>query len=73
MAEMMRVNTRISKQMNDWLDRHSNETGIPKSTLIFLALELFIQQKEAFSKIDTLSQLVQDVEILKKVVSGKEA
>ena len=72
MAEMVRVNTRISKQMNDWLDSYSNETGIPKSTLVFLSLEAFIQQKEAFSKIDMLSQLTQDVELLKKVLAEKD-
>jgi len=38
-AEMVRINTRISKSANEWLDKRSDETGIPKSTLIFLAIE----------------------------------
>lgn len=60
---MVRVNTRISKTLNDWLDEQSKKTGIPKSTLIHLALEQYVQQKETvdtmalmMSKLDSLEQ-----------------
>lgn len=46
MAEMVRVNTRISATLNDWLDQESSKTGVPKSTLVMLALEQFVQQKK---------------------------
>lgn len=46
--EMIRVNTRINKTANDWLDKMSNETGIPKSTLISIAIEKY--KKEADEK-----------------------
>lgn len=59
--EMVRVNTRISKKMNDWLDKESAETGVPKSTLIYLALESFVQQREAM---DTMGLLLQKLDQL---------
>lgn len=55
---MMRVNTRISRVANEWLDNYSKHTGIPKSTLIFLAIENFIQQKEAQNNIKELNDLI---------------
>jgi len=69
MAEMVRVNTRISKQLNDWLDEQSEETGVPKSTIVFLALEMYMQQKQAMQKVDTLANLTKDVELLKSVIT----
>ncbi|MFQ6908082.1 ribbon-helix-helix domain-containing protein, partial [Bacillus thuringiensis] len=42
---MVRVNTRISKKLNDWLDEYSKESGVPKSTLVHLALENYVNQK----------------------------
>jgi predicted DNA-binding protein len=60
---MVRVNTRISRTLNEWLDEQSQKTGIPKSTLIHLALEQYVQQKETvdtmalmMSKLDNLEQ-----------------
>jgi len=37
----IRITTRISKNSNEWLDDVSKETGIPKSTLIKMAVEKF--------------------------------
>lgn len=45
-AEMMRITTRISQTANDWLDKTSKETGIPKSTLISLAIEKYKKEAE---------------------------
>lgn len=47
MAEMVRVNTRISAVINEWLDKESEITGVPKSTLIHMALETYMQQKKS--------------------------
>jgi predicted DNA-binding protein len=62
-VEMVRVNTRISKKLNDWLDKQSAETGVPKSTLIHLALENYVQQKEAM---DTMGLLLHKLDELEK-------
>lgn len=45
-AEMIRINTRISKTVNDFLDAKSEESGVPKSTLIYLALEQYMNQQK---------------------------
>jgi len=55
---MVRVNTRISKQANEWLDSQSETSGIPKSTLILLAIENYIQQKEVMERMSDMSELM---------------
>ncbi|WP_144536287.1 hypothetical protein [Bacillus mobilis] len=56
-AEMVRVNTRISKEVNGWLDEKSARTGVPKSTLIYLALEQYIQQQKMVEELPKLQQV----------------
>lgn len=60
--EMFRINTRISVKSNEWLDKQSLETGIPKSTLILLAIENYIQQKEAMAMMGDMGMLVERLE-----------
>ncbi|MFB7138013.1 MULTISPECIES: hypothetical protein [Streptomyces] len=47
MDETIRVNTRISIEMNQWLDEYSKQSGLSKSTLVHVALDNFIRDKEA--------------------------
>lgn len=70
MAEMIRVNTRISKKLNDWLDEQSDETGIPKSTFVMLALENYYQQRTASEQLNALGVLVEKLEALDKKIDG---
>lgn len=65
-AEMIRVNTRISKEVNDWLDDKSNRTGIPKSTLIYLALEQYIQQQHVMNEMPRMMQMMDELKRLKQ-------
>jgi len=65
MADMVRVNTRISATLNKWLDEQTEKTGIPKSTIIHLALEQFVSQKET---IDTMGLLLKKLEDLEKKI-----
>lgn len=58
---MVRINTRISKKMNEWLDKQTAETGVPKSTLIYLALEHYVQQREA---VDVMGAVLMKLEKL---------
>ncbi|MGC4379451.1 hypothetical protein WD019_21470, partial [Fictibacillus sp. Mic-4] len=55
---MVRVNTRISKEINDWLDAESSRSGVSKSTLIYLALEHYITQKKALTMVHDFSSIV---------------
>lgn len=58
-SEMQRINVRISIKANDWLDRESAETGFSKSTMVMLALEQYIQQKQALQGMNDIHNLVE--------------
>jgi len=68
MAEMIRVGTRIRKDLNDWLDQQSEETGLPKSTQIMMAIENYQQQKVAKGQITELGELISKLEGLSKQI-----
>jgi SOS-response transcriptional repressor LexA len=68
MAEMIRVGTRIRKDLNDWLDQQSEETGLPKSTQIMMAIENYQQQKMAKGQITELGELISKLEELSKQI-----
>lgn len=60
-AEMVRINTRIGKTLNEWLDNESRVTGVPKSTFIHLALEQYVQQRKAIDSMIDISSLLETV------------
>lgn len=64
MAKMVRVNTRISAEVNRWLDEESQRAGVPKSTLIHLALTYYMQQKRAISTIEEVIMRLDRIEEL---------
>jgi len=66
---MVRVNTRISDELNKWLDEESGRTGVPKSTLIHLALAMYMQQKRA---ICSLEEIVKRLDRIEKSVKAEE-
>lgn len=66
--EMVRVNTRISGAANEWLDNQSLNTGVPKSTLILLAIENYIREKEAIAMMADMGQVVEAIERLEQAV-----
>ena len=70
MAEMVRVGTRIRKDLNDWLDQQSEETGLPKSTQIMMAIENYQQQKLAKGQLTELGELISKLEEMAKQVEG---
>lgn len=70
--EMVRVNTRISEVANDWLDSESNRTGIPKSTLILLAVENYIREKEVIQGMNDMGDLYVKMQQLEEAVKRKD-
>lgn len=70
-GEMVRVNTRIGSEANEWLDSYSNQTGIPKSTLIHLAIENYIQQKQVMARMSDMGEIVSALERLEKKLDEK--
>lgn len=72
--EMVRINTRVSVTANRWLDSRSLQSGVPKSTLISLALEEYIHGKEALSMFDVMAnikELEDKIESLEKLLQRK--
>ena len=65
---MVRVNTRISKKMNDWLESVTEETGVPKTTQIMLALETYSQQQRAMDMMSGYGDLVDKLEKIEKTL-----
>lgn len=66
MADMVRVNTRISKTLNEWLDEESRKTGVPKSTLVMLALENYYTQKEVMKNMSDMGAILNKLEEIEK-------
>lgn len=64
-AEMVRVNTRVSKEVNDWLDNKSARTGVSKSTLIYLALEQYIQQQHVVNEMPRMMEMLEELKKMK--------
>ena len=56
---MSRLSVRIPEELNGWLDEKSNQTGIPKSTLIYLAIDQYRKQEDGFKQIPELMNLFQ--------------
>lgn len=70
MSEKVRVNTRISKDLNDWLDKRSKETGYSKSTLVMLALENYYQQTEVVEKMGDMATIYRELQEIKGKLEG---
>lgn len=58
MAELVRVNTRISVTVNAWLEEQTRLTGLAKSTQIMLALENYHQQKEMLARMGDMGEIM---------------
>lgn len=64
MPEMVRVNTRISSDLNDWLDEQYEKSGIPKSTIVMLALENYRKEKMVLDNMGDYQKIIQQLEKL---------
>lgn len=62
-ADTVRVNSRIGKTHNEWLDNYSKETGISKSSLIMMAVDFWITNKQ---QMGTLEKLIDEAELQRK-------
>lgn len=55
---LVRVNTRISSELNNWLDNESAKTGLSKSSIMMIATENYRREKDTFSMMADIGQLV---------------
>lgn len=69
---MVRINTRIPRYLNEWLDQQSKVNGIPKSTQILLALELYYNQKNAPTQMLEFARLLEEAQKLSDKLDEQE-
>lgn len=55
----VRLNTRVSSMLNDWLDKKSGEMGVSKSALVAMAIENYRMQMET---VDVMPNLLKRLE-----------
>lgn len=65
MADLVRINTNISKDANDWLAARSDRTGMSKSALIHMSIEHYRNQVELIDQMPKIAQFMQMVGDLK--------
>lgn len=68
---IQRVNARLGYTQNKWLDEESKRTGISKSSLIQMAVEQYIAQKQALNAMYDMTALVDKLENIEDIVKGK--
>jgi len=71
MNEMVRVNTRLAVDLNDWYDAESKKSGLSKSSMIMMAAENYRREKEAFKGMADMGDLVAKIERLEEVIQRK--
>lgn len=59
--DMHRVNIRISKSLNEWLDEEAKRTGMAKSAIMMMATENYKREKEAFAMMADIGTLVGEI------------
>lgn len=68
---IQRVNARLGYTQNKWLDEESARTGISKSSLIQMAVEQYISQKQALNAMYDITALVDKLENIEKMVKDQ--
>ena len=67
---LFRLNVRVSKENNDYLEKKSRETGISKSALVQIAVEQYRQQNEAVQAMNKMEIYVDQLEKIQQEVSA---
>ena len=62
MAEMVRVNARVSVDVNKWLDEYSQASGVSKSTIVYMALDQYRTTKVATDNFGEMAKLFTQVD-----------
>lgn len=66
--ELVRVNTRISYDLNEWLDDEAKRTGLSKSSIMMIATENYRKEKDAFKMMSDMGQLVSKMDEMKDII-----
>lgn len=59
----MRLNTKVSYDLNAWLDKKAEETGISKSALVAIAIENYRKETETVAALPALLKKLEEMGI----------
>lgn len=65
---LQRVNSRLGYTQNKWLDEESKRTGISKSSLIQMAVEQYIAQKQTLNAMYDMPSMIDKLEGLEMLL-----
>lgn len=66
--KIQRVNARLGYTQNKWLDEESQRTGISKSSLVQMAVEQYIAQKQALNAMYDMPSMIEKLEGLETLI-----
>lgn len=66
--KIQRVNARLGYTQNKWLDEESARTGISKSSLVQMAVEQYIAQKQALNAMYDMPSMIEKLEGLETLI-----
>lgn len=69
---LVRVGTRISNDLNDWLDVESSRTGLSKSSIMMMATENYRREKEAMGMMADIGDLVAKINELELAIKRSD-
>lgn len=70
-SDTFRVNIRVATWINDWFNAKSKETGINKSSLMAMALNEYIDQKEGLKAMSRVDYFTKQLDEVKKYIDDK--
>lgn len=59
----MRLNTKVSYELNEWLDKKAEEMGISKSALVAVAVENYRKETETVAVLPALLRKLEEMGI----------
>ena len=69
--KLCNVLTRLGYTQNKWLDEESRLTGISKSSLIQMAVEQYIAQKQALNAMYDMPSMIEKLESLETLLKDQ--
>lgn len=60
----------ISDELKEYFDQESKDLGIPRNSVIVMALKQYVEQKKAMKDMSGLKMLVDKLDELKKAVNS---
>lgn len=64
---LQRINIRISREVHEYFKRRSELTGVPMSSLMYLALEAHMEQQIAVKGISEFAPYLEQLKAIKQI------